>query len=243
MAFLRRQLGRSAARASTVSSVGRRQPAAIAAARVSRASLLLGGFGLVSAIFVLGRLFESWRVTPHAASHRISILGQTLSYPTANAGAIVMIVLAGFGLIVTAMAIGGTVRELAAARRFHRRLAAQNPRPLRGALVIDDERPLAFCEGLIQPRVYVSTGALALLDDAGLDAVLAHEHQHAARHDPLRLALPSPRAARAQPASAGAGRAQRRRGCGERGTRQPVRPRRRDPELCRRHRARPLGRG
>jgi hypothetical protein len=143
---------------------------------------------LVSAIFVLARLFESWRVTAHATSHRISIFGQNLSYPTANAGAIVMIVFAAFGLIVMALAIGGTFRELAAARRFRRRLAGQNVRPLRGALVIDDERPHAFCAGLIRPRVYVSTGALALLDDPGLEAVLAHERHHAARRDPLRLA-------------------------------------------------------
>jgi beta-lactamase regulating signal transducer with metallopeptidase domain len=36
--------------------------------------------------------------------------------------------------------------------------------------------------------VYLSTGALAMLDDAALNAVLAHEHHHARRHDPLRLA-------------------------------------------------------
>ena len=39
------------------------RPAATAAARVSRASLVLGGLGLASAIFVLARLLESWRVT------------------------------------------------------------------------------------------------------------------------------------------------------------------------------------
>lgn len=36
--------------------------------------------------------------------------------------------------------------------------------------------------------MYISTGALALLDDAGLDAVFAHERHHALRRDPLRLA-------------------------------------------------------
>ena len=45
-----------------------------------------------------------------------------------------------------------------------------------------------FCAGLLRPRVYVSTGAVALLDDAALSAVLAHERQHARRRDPLRLA-------------------------------------------------------
>jgi Zn-dependent protease with chaperone function len=187
MSLLTRQVRGSSARAGAAYPVGRRH-AAVAAARVSRAGLLLGGLGLLSALFVLARLFESWRVTPHAASHRVSIFGQNLTYPTANAGAIVMIVLAAFGLIVTAMAIGESVRELTADRRFRRRLAGQNPRPLRGALVIHDEQPHAFCAGLIRPRVYVSTGALALLDDSGLDAVLAHERHHVARRDPLRLA-------------------------------------------------------
>jgi hypothetical protein len=40
----------------------------------------------------------------------------------------------------------------------------------------------------MRPRVYVSTGAVELLDDAALRAVLAHEDHHASRHDPLRLA-------------------------------------------------------
>ena len=36
--------------------------------------------------------------------------------------------------------------------------------------------------------MYISTGALSLLDAAGLAAVLAHERHHATRRDPLRLA-------------------------------------------------------
>src|SRR5436305_10241986 len=116
------------------SSVPRRS-AAIAAARVSRASLFLGGLGLVSATFVLMRLFESWRVTPHAASHRIAIFGQRLSYPSANAGAIVMLALAAYGLIVTVIAISGMLRELTASRRHQRRLARHRPRALWDALV------------------------------------------------------------------------------------------------------------
>jgi Zn-dependent protease with chaperone function len=188
LAVLRRRVRSSPIGGGTASRIDRRQPAAIAAARISRASLLLGGLGLFSAIFVLARLFESWRITPHAASHRISILGQQLSYPAANVGAIVVVVLAALGLMVTAVAVRATVLELAAARRFHRWLAQQKLRHLRGALVIDDGRPQAFCAGLIRPRVYISTGALALLDDSGLDAVMAHERHHASRRDPLRLA-------------------------------------------------------
>ncbi len=165
-----------------------RRPAAAASARASRASLLLGVWGLLSAIFVLTRLLESWRVTPTAASHHVSLFGHDLTYPAANVAAIAIVVLAAAGLIVAATAARGAVRELDADRRFKRRLAALNPRRFDGALVIDGDRPRAFCAGLLRPRVYVSSGAVALLDEAGLEAVLAHERHHARRHDPLRLA-------------------------------------------------------
>ena len=57
----------------------------------------------------------------------------------------------------------------------------------RHVLVVPSARPLAFCAGLLQPRVYVSTGALERLGEAELAAVVAHEAHHAARRDPLRI--------------------------------------------------------
>lgn len=167
---------------------GQDRPAASAAARISRANLVLGGLGLASAIFVIARLVESWRVTSRAASHQISIFGQKLSYPAANVDAIVIVFLAALGLIVTARALTGAVHELQASRRFQRRLSEEQPQVLHDALLIVDAKPTAFCAGLLRPRVYVSTGAQALLDDGALLAVLAHERHHARRHDPLRLA-------------------------------------------------------
>ncbi len=140
-------------------------------------------------LFVVGRLLLTWRVTPHAASHDISILGQRLSYPVANFDAVVVLAFAAMGLAVGAMTLRGTARELAAASAFSRRLAEPRPRPLSGALVIDDERPRAFCAGLFRPRVYIPSGAVALLDKTALNAVLAHEAHHARCRDPLRLAV------------------------------------------------------
>jgi hypothetical protein len=75
----------------------------------------------------------------------------------------------------------------------HRRIAARMPvcdeRVLAGrrVLVVPNARPLAFCAGLLRPRVYVSTGSLARLTEAELAAVVAHEAHHAARRDPLRI--------------------------------------------------------
>jgi hypothetical protein len=97
---------------------------------------------------VIGRLFLTWRVTPHAASHHISLLGQRLSYPVANLDALIVLALALAGLAVGAMTVWGAIQELAATRTLERHLAEQQPRPLKGALVIDDERPLAFCAGV-----------------------------------------------------------------------------------------------
>lgn len=164
-----------------------RTPAATAAGRAFAASLLLGLLALASTIVVVARLVESWRVAPGPASHAISFLGQRLSYPTANGGAIVVTALAGLGLLMAAAAGWRAARELLAYRAFRRIIATRSPRALDGAWLIEDDRPLAFCAGLLRPRVYVSTAAIGLLHPPALGAVLAHERQHARRHDPLRL--------------------------------------------------------
>jgi BlaR1 peptidase M56 len=164
------------------------QPAAVAAARVARAGALLATLGVAASVFAISRLIDAWRVTPATTSREISIVGQTLSYPAANLAAMIVVALAAVGLAVTAMTVAGAVRELAADRRFARSLRACGARPLGDAWVVPDERPRAFCAGLITPRVYVSAGAVALLDEPALRAVLAHERHHATRRDPLRLA-------------------------------------------------------
>jgi hypothetical protein len=163
-------------------------PAARAALRVTLAGSLLGLLAVTSFAVVFVRLVERWRVSPHGVSHHISIVGLSLSYPAANVGAIVVLVLAGLGAVVTGVALFATGRELSAASRLARRLAELDPVPRDGVLVIADERPEAFCAGLFHPRVYVTSGALAALDEPGLRAVLLHERHHARRRDPLRLA-------------------------------------------------------
>lgn len=164
-------------------------PADAAAARVSRAGLALGAMGLASAVFVLVRLLETWRVTTHASSHEISLLGLRLSYPAANLAAVVIVFLAALGLAVTVMACLGAVREVAGSRRFAAQLRARGLTPLQEAWLFEDVRPRAFCAGLLHPKVYVSTAAVARLDPQALEVVLRHERHHARRRDPLRLAV------------------------------------------------------
>ena len=175
-------------RSPAVASPELEQPVAIASGRVFGVSVLLGVLALTSTVFVITRLFESWQVTSGPASHVISVFGQRLSYPAANAAAIVVTVLAGLGLLMAGAAATRVARELRADRSFRRAIAARSPLPLHGAWLIHDDRPQAFCAGLLRPRVYFSTGALELLDTPALAAVLAHERHHATHHDPLRLA-------------------------------------------------------
>jgi hypothetical protein len=53
-----------------------------------------------------------------------------------------------------------------------------------GLYILPTRTPEAFVMGLLAPRVYVSEGLLGIPEV--VDAVLAHEHAHARRRDPLR---------------------------------------------------------
>lgn len=48
---------------------------------------------------------------------------------------------------------------------------------------------VALTQGLLRPTVVVSEGLVGQLDDDQLRAVLAHEAEHARRHDPARVAV------------------------------------------------------
>jgi Zn-dependent protease with chaperone function len=54
-------------------------------------------------------------------------------------------------------------------------------------VLVDDQKPFAFCHGLLRPQVYYSYGLARLLGPAELQAVLLHEEAHAHRRDPLRV--------------------------------------------------------
>jgi Zn-dependent protease with chaperone function len=107
-------------------------------------------------------------------------------------------VVAGVALVVTGLVlarlllsghrVGTRLRTL---RRQHRDqvdvVARRHDARARGrsVVVIDHDLPVAYCvPGMGSARVVVSEGALGRLDDAELDAVLAHERAHLrARHD------------------------------------------------------------
>lgn len=111
-----------------------------------------------------------------------SCFGAPMSEVTLATG--LFAVLAIIGLTAAAAAVRSALRQLRATRRSLHRLRIVDEQ--HGALVFDDPRLRAFCVGLLRPRVYMSSGAVACLTDEELSAVVAHENHHARRRDPLR---------------------------------------------------------
>jgi Zn-dependent protease with chaperone function len=105
---------------------------------------------------------------------------------------------------VAILATGVTLAALVALWRYGRRLrrARQQTRthadiaritgralPGTGAVVLDDPRPAAYCVAGHPAAIVITSGALAVLDQPQLAAVLAHERAHLAhRHHLLTMA-------------------------------------------------------
>jgi Zn-dependent protease with chaperone function len=150
--------------------------------------LALGAGGLLAAAFSLVTGIGRVSVDRHSPRD-LDVLGLTLSYPYANAPAIVLVALAAVGALVLAGGCRATLRLLTGHRRFRARMGAMALRRDGDTFVFDDPAPQAFCAGLLRPRIYLSSGAVAALDAEALDAVIAHERCHRDRRDPMRVLL------------------------------------------------------
>jgi Zn-dependent protease with chaperone function len=110
---------------------------------------------------------------------------QRYALPHVRPASVLVLMLGSVSLAAITLALAAVVRQLRASRRFERALRPVGRLP--GAFVFEAREPYAFCVGLLRPRVYISHGALELLDGEQLEAVLAHEAHHGRRRDPLRL--------------------------------------------------------
>jgi bla regulator protein blaR1 len=156
---------------------------------VYRWLLTVGAAGLALCALVLAAGIHSIRDAPGDA-HRVDVAGVHLTYPVVNAAAVLLLGLASLGGAVLLVTARAAWRQIQATRRMTRGLPvigklAEQP----SVLLLDADAPVAFCAGWLRPRVYVSTGVLDRLSESELRAVLAHERQHRALRDPLRLAV------------------------------------------------------
>jgi hypothetical protein len=119
----------------------------------------------------------------------VVIAGQQFTYPAVNVAASVLLALAVLGAIVLATMARSAWSQLRAYRSFVGSIRVLGP--LHGhprVSVIDEASPQAFCAGYLRPSIYISRGALQLLSEAELGAVLSHEDRHRSTRDPLRFA-------------------------------------------------------
>lgn len=110
---------------------------------------------------------------------------------------VALLFILGGSAAVSAAAVAGIT--CLGARRVTRRLdSLAGPLPPRLAdagirlgavhclVYLDLPTATAFCFGFVRPRIAVTAGLLARVDDEALTAVLAHERHHARRRDPAR---------------------------------------------------------
>jgi Zn-dependent protease with chaperone function len=110
---------------------------------------------------------------------------QRYALPHLRPASALVLILGGVASAAVVRTVAAVVRQVRDSRRFER--ALETTCWVGTARVFEDDQPHAFCIGLLRSRVYVSRGALELLHDDALEAVLAHETHHARRRDPLRL--------------------------------------------------------
>jgi Zn-dependent protease with chaperone function len=105
---------------------------------------------------------------------------------------------AGLGLILagsvgarSALAAFGHVRAVGRQALRHAQAArlVGRPDPALGAVLVEHPEPAAYCVAGRQPTVILTTGAVAALNPAQLDAVLAHERAHLSGHHHRLLAM------------------------------------------------------
>lgn len=154
-----------------------------------RFSLGLGAAGVLTLLTALAAV--PYAITP-ALPTTGDIATACRQFMLAASGpAILVTVLASIGAASGACALRALVRHGRSQRRLLRRLDVLDQLRVAGvtAQVFSDDRPQAFCAGLLRPRIYLSSGALSILTSDELDAVLAHEAHHATQRDPLRILL------------------------------------------------------
>jgi bla regulator protein blaR1 len=152
-----------------------------------RAERRLLGLGLAAALLAVLAVVHA--VAIHAHEVRAAVLhGDTSGL---HAAGVILMALSAVAVVSAIRAAVSLVRSLAAQRRLRARLAG-TPVARVGdhrVHVLGDERPFALCTGLVRPRIVVSRGALDALPAPALAAIVAHEAEHARRHDGLRRVL------------------------------------------------------
>lgn len=154
-----------------------------------RFSLGVGAAGVLTLLSAL--VAAAYAITPALPTAGEIALACRQFMLSASGPAILVTVLASIGTASGVCALRTLARHHRSQRRLLRRLDILDQLRCAAATahIFSDNRPQAFCAGLLRPRIYLSTGAVRLLSSHELGAVLAHEAHHAAQRDPLRILI------------------------------------------------------
>jgi hypothetical protein len=150
-----------------------------------RAEFAVAAFGLTAFLLALIFVLDAMRFHGDVLIDAL----EGLPRGEVDTRGMLLVALALFDLFALVRAVGSIWRGVSAHRRIASRMPMLAERDVAGrrVVVVAGARPLAFCAGLVRPRVFVSEGALECLSEDELAAVVEHEAHHAARRDPLRL--------------------------------------------------------
>ena len=150
-----------------------------------RLEFALGALGLTVALGALVIALDAVRFHTTALAAAVA----ELRFGDIDPGGVALLGLAAAEGMVLLAAGRSVLKQLYGQHVFLRSLSTTGARRGDGnpLVLVADPRPLAFCAGLLRPRIYVSDATVRLLAEDELRAVVAHEAHHAARRDPLRL--------------------------------------------------------
>ncbi len=156
-------------------------------ADLRRAEFAVAAFGVTA--FLLSLIFVLDAVRFHGDVLVAALQG--LASAEVHLRGVLLIALALFDLFALTRVLVSISRGVSAHRGLIGRMPVLAQREVAGrpVSVVAGAAPLAFCTGLLWPRVFVSEGAMARLSEDELAAVVAHEAHHAARRDPLRILI------------------------------------------------------
>jgi Zn-dependent protease with chaperone function len=155
------------------------------ARRVFGLHLAVAAAGAAALAFVSAAALSTISLTA-PSSGALARACRSFVLPEVTPASLAVLGIGSLAFAVVALAVRSAWRQVRATRRFMRRLELIGPGPA-GTVVFAEERPQAFCAGLLRPRVYLSRGAVNALAPAELEAVIAHEGHHARHRDPLRV--------------------------------------------------------
>lgn len=160
------------------------------ARRFYRLSLALGTLGGVVVVLAILSALRALSVAAPSAERLLQACGEVV-FSGQTVSSVGVLLFTGVGVAVIALATRSTVRHWRAQRAVISRLPVEYETVHRGISlrVFTDSRPEAFCAGLLQPRVYLSSAAVDAVEDGELAAVIEHESHHCARRDPLRILI------------------------------------------------------